>query len=128
MDFWTLSALLFSIGVISSYPILFRPQLPHMSRGRKGVLILATVFLVVYVFLMGRMLNMLLSLQTGPLVIMVLLSSAAASALVLEMIRAIFFRGIVWRDRFHFLIVAICWVAIFIIQSALIIVGRSGLS
>ena len=50
MGFFTLAALLFCVGPISSYWTLFRPELLHMSPVRKVILAFATVIIVVYGF------------------------------------------------------------------------------
>jgi hypothetical protein len=99
-----------------------------MSPVRKGVLAFATLILVVYAFSMNRVLDIAQHLRTLPLAIMVLLSSAASAVLIVEVIRIVFFREATWRDKFHFSIVAFCWVALFLVQFALVGIGRSGLS
>ena len=98
-----------------------------MSPLRKGVLAFATVILVVYGFSMAHVLVIARHLQTLPLAIMVLLSSAASAAAIVEIIRVVFFREATWRDKFHFSIVAFCWVALFVVQFVLVSIGRSGL-
>ena len=128
MDFWTVAALLFCVGLISSYWTLFRPELLHMSPVRRVVLAFATVISLVYGFSMAHVLDIARYLHTLPLAIMLLLSSAASAALIVEMIRVAFFREATWRDKFHFSIVVFCWVALFLLQFALVDISRSGLS
>jgi len=99
-----------------------------MSRVRRVVLAFATVILLVYGFSMAHVLDIARYLHTVPLAIMLLLSSAASAALIVEMIRVVFFREATWRDKFHFSIIVFCWVAVFLIQFALVAVGKSGLS
>jgi hypothetical protein len=99
-----------------------------MSLVRRVVLAFATVILFVYWFSMARVLHIARYLYTLPLAIVLLLSSAASAVLIVEMIRVAFFREAMWRDKFHFSVVVFCWVAVFLIQFALVAVGRSGLS
>ena len=100
-----------------------------MSPVRKGILAASSFFLVVYGLLMipvlpARMLDIVRNLQTLPLVITLLLSSAASAAFIIEVIHAVFFHWATWQDRFHFTVVVVCWAMLFLVQSGLVIVGR----
>jgi len=131
MDFWTLAALLFfCVTVVYSYRSVLRPELHEMSPARKGILAVAGPFAVIYGLLivpvapLSRTLEIVRHLQVTPLVITLLLVSGASSAVIVEIIRAMFFRRVTWRDMFHFSVIGVAWVALFLVQSALVIVGR----
>ena len=127
MNLWTLSALLFCFTLIYSSWAIFRPELPHMSPVRKGILAASSFFLVVYGLLMipivpARMVGYW-NLQTVPLLITLSLSSGASAAFIIEVIRAVFFRRATWQDNFHFMVVVVCWAMLFLVQSGLVIIG-----
>jgi hypothetical protein len=127
MNYWLAGALLFCVGLFFWYRTLVRPELVHMSSVRKFILLFATVIVLVYQVSMVQVLETARQLYILPPAMILLSSSAASAALIVELVRIVFFPGRTWRDKFHFSLVVLCWVVMCFIQFTLITVIRGGL-
>jgi hypothetical protein len=70
-----------------------------------------------------RMLDIVRNIQTLQLTIMLSLISGASAAFTTELVRGMFFCRATWQDKFHFMVVVVCWVVLFLVQLGLVILG-----
>lgn len=64
------------------------------------------------------------SLKMLPLTMLPLLAAVPSTALLTEIVRVSFFPKAQWREQFHFLLVLLCWVKVFLIQFTLVSIAK----